>query len=425
MKEEFLHFIWKNRLFHREGLQSTSGEPLEVISCGTHNFDSGPDFFNAKIRVGKTIWAGNVEIHQKSSDWYLHKHDKDESYNNVILHVVEKVDREVFQNEKQLTCLELTYPEKLKSNYLNLFASEKWIACEDQFRQFDPFEIRFWMGALLSERLLAKTEDIESLLQLNKNDWNETFYQLLARNFGMKTNALPFEMLAKATPLSILAKHKNSLFQTEALLFGQSGLLNEELVGDEYFLKLRNEYSFLYKKYKLKPMEAHLWKFMRLRPANFPTIRISQFAQLVYKSTFLFSKILETKDIKLLEKFFEIKCSDYWENHYSFNKPSKKRIKNLGSSTFHNIVINTIAPVLFMYGELNDKAELKERTLNFLDKLPAERNSIIRRWTEMGLNVKSAFESQALLQLKNVYCKNKKCLNCRLGAKLIRKTEDT
>jgi len=425
MKEDFLHFVWKHRLFNKNNLKTTSGEKLEIISTGTHNGDSGPDFFNARIRIGKTIWAGNVEIHQKSSDWYQHKHHEDESYNNVILHVVEKADRDVLVNERTLPCLELKYSEKLKENYLSLLQSEQWIACQDRFHLIDPFEIKFWSGALLSERLLSKTGEIKQILLQNKNDWNETFYQLLARNFGMRTNALPFEMLAKATPLHILGKHKNNLFRIEALLFGQSGLLNEELIGDDYFLNLRNEYSFLYKKYTLKPVDAHLWKFMRLRPVNFPTIRISQFARLICKSTALFSKILETENLKSLESFFDVESSEYWKSHYRFNKASKNTGKKLGASAFQNIVINTIAPVLFVYGELNGKAELKDRAIRFLDELPAEENSVISKWEELGIQACSAFESQALLQLKNVYCKNKKCLNCRLGAKIISKTENT
>ena len=422
MKEDFLHFVWKHRLFNKSNLKSTTGDSLEIISTGTHNFDSGPDFFNAKVRIGKTIWAGNIEIHQKSSDWYMHKHNENESYNNVILHVVEKADRKVFVNDKELVCLELKYPEKLKSNYFQLLESEQWIACQERFHLIDPFEVKFWAGALLSERLLSKTDEIKAILQQNKNEWNETFYQLLARNFGMKTNAVPFELLAKAIPLNILSKHKNNLFQIEALLFGQSGLLNEELIGDDYFLKLRDEYSFLYKKYKLKPIEGHLWKFMRLRPANFPTIRISQFARLIFKSTFLFSKILETEDMKQLELFFEVESSEYWANHYRFNKPSENVPRKLGVSSFRNIVINTITPVLFIYGELNDKTNLKDRAIRFLDEIPAEENSVTEKWAELGIRAQSAFESQALLQLKKNYCKNKKCLNCRLGAKIICRT---
>lgn len=422
MKEEFLYFIWKNRLFDANNLTTNSGEKIEVISTGTRNTDSGPDFFNAKIRIGETLWAGNVEIHTRASDWYLHHHDQDEAFGNVILHVVEIADRTVIVKGKELACLEINYPIHLQNNYLHLLQSENWIACQEQIHAIDPFEIRFWSGALLSERLLDKTDEIRNILQRNKNDWNETFYLLLARNFGMKTNALPFEMLARSVPLRILAKHKDQLFQIEALLFGQSGLLNEELLGDEYFLKLRDEYSFLYKKYNLHPMEAHLWKFLRLRPANFPSLRISQLAKLIHKSNALFSRILETESLKALEQFFDVESSEYWAEHYRFNKPSHNSTRRLGKTAFENIVVNTIAPMLFIYGELNARPELKERAVRFLDELPSEENSIIEQWKELGISSKSAFESQALIQLKNKYCKPKKCLHCRIGAKIINRT---
>lgn len=419
MKEDFLQFVWKHRLFREKALMTTAGDPVEIVSSGSPNSDSGPDFFNARIRIGQTLWAGNVEIHQRSSDWFVHGHDKDEAYRNVILHVVEVPDKEILIGEKTLPCMVLSYPESVRSNYLNLQNSDKWIACQDQFLKIDPFRLKFWYGALLVERIQNKTHEIQQLLQRNKNDWNETFYQLLARNFGMKTNALPFEMLAQNTPLSVLAKHKDKLFQLEALLFGQSGLLNDELLGDDYFLNLRNEYAFLYKKYQLKPIEAHLWKFLRLRPINFPTVRISQFAQLTHKSTALFSHILETKTLRELEHFFDVESSEYWQTHYRFNKLSRTKPKHLGHSAFQNIVINTIAPMLFIYGSSNGKPALKDRTLAFLEELPPEENSIISKWTSLGVQTRSAFETQALLQLKNAYCASKKCLDCPVGTKII------
>jgi hypothetical protein len=269
------------------------------------------------------------------------------------------------------------------------------------------------------ERLQAKTATILELLQQNKNNWNETFYQLLARNFGMKTNAVPFELLSKSLPMSILSKHKNDLFQIEALLFGQSGLLNESLLGDDYFLALRNEYSFLHKKYGLSGLETHLWKFMRLRPVNFPTVRLAQLAMLIHHSSALFSRILETTEIDELRKLFDVSTSVYWETHYRFNKTSARITKKLGETFFQNLVINTIAPLLFVYGEQHLDQKMKDRALSFLEKLPPESNQIIRKWDNLGIESHTAFETQALLQLKNCYCENKKCLHCQLGAKII------
>jgi len=270
------------------------------------------------------------------------------------------------------------------------------------------------------ERLQSKTGAILAILEQNKNNWNETFYQLLARNFGMKTNALPFELLAKSLPLQILSKHKNDLFQTEALLFGQSGLLNETLLGDDYFLSLRKEYSFLYKKYDLAGIESHLWKFMRLRPINFPTIRIAQLAALINQSSALFSRILETETLGELRKLFEVSASEYWNTHYNFNKISKdNHTKTLGETAFNNLVINTVVPMLFVYGDHHMDQEMKDRALLLLEKIAPESNQIIRKWNALGIECRSAFETQALIHLKNLYCTNKKCLNCQLGAKII------
>ena len=420
MKEEFLQFIWKYGLFTINNLKTIDGKPVEIISAGQPNTDSGPDFFNAKIKIGETTWAGNIEIHQKSSHWYQHRHDSDAAYDNVILHVVEVHDKPVQVKKHELPTMVLDYPDEILNNYENLLKSKRWIACEERLPEVDPFILRFWFSSLMVERLESKTGEILRLLEQNKNNWNETFYQLLARNFGMKINALPFELLAKSLPLSILSKHKNSLFQTEALLFGQSGLLNEPLPGDDYYLLLRKEYSYLYKKYGLSGIESHLWKFMRLRPINFPTVRIAQLAMLIHHSSALFSRIMETENPDHLRKLFDVKASEYWDTHYRFNKPSEEnRQKVLGETAFNNLVINTIVPLLFVYGDQHLDQTMKDRALLLLDKLDAEENQIIRKWNESGIECRTAFETQALLQLKNNYCDHKKCLNCQLGAKII------
>ena len=424
MKEEFLQFIWKYGLFTKSGLKTVDGRNIEIISAGQPNFDSGPDFFNAKIRIGETIWAGNIEVHQKSSHWYQHKHDINAAYDNVILHVVELHDKPVRVKNHEVSTLEITYPAEILENYEQLLKSERWIACEEKLSGVDPFILRFWFSSLMIERLQSKTADILTILEQNKNNWNETFYQLLARNFGMKTNALPFELLAKSLPLQLLSKHKNDLFQIEALLFGQSGLLTETLLGDDYYLSLRKEYSYLYKKYNLSGIEAHLWKFLRLRPVNFPTVRIAQLAMLIHHSSALFSRILETESLDELRKLFDVKASGYWDTHYRFNKPSgENRPKALGETAFNNLVINTIVPLLFVYGDQHLDQGMKDRALFLLEKLAPEENQIIRKWNESGVESRSAFETQALLQLKNSYCDRKKCLNCQLGAKIISSSE--
>jgi len=319
--EEFLQYVWENMLFEAEDIETTAGERLKIINTGRRNTDSGPDFFNAKIIIGETTWVGNIEIHKSASNWEAHNHQFDKAYNNVILHVVEHADRHVFrENGEELPTLLITYPAYLKTNYQKLLDAKTWIACQNGFKTVDPVILQLGFNRLMIERLEEKTGEILARLAQNQNDWNETFYQMLSRMFGFKVNAQPFEMLSKSIPLQVLAKHKNNLFQLEALLFGNSGLLNEQLLGDDYFLKLREEYSFLHKKYNLHGIESHLWKFMRLRPGNFPTIRISQLAALIHHSHGLFSKILEVEDLEQLQQLFKVHASDYWQTHFNFNK---------------------------------------------------------------------------------------------------------
>lgn len=422
MPEEFLQYVWENKLFFTKNISTTSNDKLEIIKVGERNSDSGPDFFNAKIKIGETIWAGNIEIHKKASDWHVHNHQNDKAYDNVVLHVVESADQHILRTTGEIIpTLQLSYPEHLRTNYQQLLDSKTWIPCEHQFHKINPLELQLGFNRLMIERLENKTTEITQRLLQNNNDWNETFYQMLARMFGFKVNAVPFEMLAKSLPLSVLAKHKSSLFQLEALLFGNSGLLNEQLLGDDYFLDLRKEYSFLYKKYGLKPIESHLWKFMRLRPVNFPTLRISQLAAIIQQSHGLFSKIAEIENINTLKKLFKVNTSAYWDTHYNFNKPSKiSRQKELGETSANILIINVVIPFLFVYGEKQNKNQLKDRALEFLEQLPSEKNSIITKWVNLGIQPRSAFESQALLQLKNMYCEKKKCLNCQIGVKLVK-----
>lgn len=422
MPEEFLQYIWENKLFTSENLQTVAGDKIEIINVGKRNTDSGPDFFNAKIKIDNTIWVGNVEIHRLSGDWERHSHNTDAAYNNVILHVAEIIDKPVFRsNGEEIPALVLQYPAALKTNYQKLLDAKTWIACQNQFHKVDPVILQLGFNRLMIERLEDKTSEILSRLQANNNDWNATFYQMLARMFGFKVNAVPFELLAKSLPIEVLAKHKSNLFQLEALLFGNSGLLNEQLLGDDYYINLRNEYSFLHKKYQLKGIESHLWKFMRLRPGNFATVRISQFAALIHRSHGLFSKIIEIDNINELKQLFKVQASEYWNSHFNFNKNSiKYSVKELGESSINTIILNVVIPFLFVYGEKQNKEHLKNRSLEFLEQLPAEKNSIVEKWQKLGVESRSAFESQALLQLRNKYCEQKKCLNCQIGVKLVR-----
>lgn len=418
MQEEFLHYLWKFRLFDNRELKTVEGESVDIIKCGEHNSDSGPDFFNAKIKIGKTLWAGNVEIHIRASDWEAHKHQHDKAYDNVILHVVYQADKELKRkNGETIPTLELKtrIPKHLYQKYLSFKSSSDWTPCGTQIKNIDSFTLNHWLDRLLVERLERKSNPILASLRQNKNNWEETFYQFLARNFGLKVNSEPFELLARALPLSVLAKHKDNLLQLEALLFGTAGLLEKEF-NDDYPRQLQKEFKFLKQKFKLKPMDASLWKFMRLHPPNFPTIRIAQFANLIFRSTHLFSKILETKNIA---SFLECESSTYWLTHYRFDKLSPKRKKTLGNEAINNILINTIAPFIFVYGKQKNEETHIDSALELLEKTLPEKNSIISKWEELGVTAKSSYETQALLQLKNEYCTKKRCLECSIGAKLL------
>ena len=420
MKEEFLHFIWKNKLFQSDSLWTNDGEPITILNPGRHNTNAGPDFFDARIRIGETLWAGNIEIHQRASDWNRHGHQSDPVYRNTILHVVAISDTQIYNDlGSNVPALVIKWPGWIAHNYELLIKSHDWIGCASLLYQVDPFRIRFFLNGVVIERLKQKIDAITKLLEETKEDWGETFYCMLARSFGLGENTLPFEMMARSLPQSVLAHHHDSLFQIEALFFGQAGLLGDELFGDEYYLDLRKEYRFLAVKYGLKPIEGHLWKFMRMHPGNFPTIRIAQFAALIHRSQGLFGAVIEAANLDQLRQLFSLTASEYWNDHYCFNKPSVTRKKVFGEQIFNLIVINVVVPFYFLFGDNQNKLILKDRALEILEQLPAENNRLISRWTEAGVVAANALESQALLQLQRNYCEPRRCLDCTIGHKII------
>jgi hypothetical protein len=429
MTEEFLWYIWKLRLFDAIDLKTTDGESIYIIKPGEHNTDSGPDFFNARIRINSTEWAGNVEVHTNASDWHKHKHTLDKVYDNIILHVVHEEDLKLSRKDGELIpTLELKnrIPESVYGKYLQIRSGKDWIPCGKQIASVDKFILNNWLDRLLVERLERKSTEITDSLKQNKSNWEETFYQVLARSFGHKINSEPFGLLAKSLPVSILGKHKNSLSQIEALLFGQAGMLEiaPTLKGgkkqDAFFLELQKEFKFLKQKFNLIPVESSLWKFMRLHPPNFPTIRISQFANLTFSSSHLFSKTLEVDSADQLIQLLQTETSDYWQTHYRFDKITPKKKKKLGADTINTIIINTIVPFLFIYGKERSEEKFCDQALSFLEKLESEKNSIVSKWNSIGITVKNAYETQALLQLKNEYCSKKKCLQCGVGSALLK-----
>jgi hypothetical protein len=422
--EDFLHYIWKFRLFNRINLRTTEGEELEVYSAGLHNSNAGPDFQNARIRIGETTWAGNAELHISSSDWQKHGHTTDNAYDNVILHVVYRDDVPLLRADgRRVPTLELKdrISAELFNRYHNLvFGNQTIIPCEGTIATVDGLTLQNWLTRILVERMEKRSEAIIAALVNNRGDWEETFYQFLAANFGFKTNALPFELMAKSLPQNILAKHKNSPMQIEALIFGQAGFLADELT-DAYPQKLKVEYDFLRKKYNLTPIENHLWKFLRMRPQNFPTIRLAQFATLIVQSNHLFSKILDTQDVKGLKELFgNIHVNEYWLTHYRFDKESKPAGKSLGDSSVNTLLLNTVAQFLFSYGKHLQLQHFVSRSLKLLESIPAEQNNITADFVNLGLKINSAFESQAVLELKNNYCDYKKCLQCGVGIKILK-----
>ena len=419
MKESILHYVWQYKLFISHDLFTTDGEQVEVIDVGKYNTDAGPDFFNAKIRIGETLWAGNLEIHTHSTDWEKHNHHTDKAYDSVILHVVDVADGEVYRIDgAKIPQLILDYPKHIEANYEQLSNEQKWIPCADKIGAVPNIFIQSWKNALLTERLEQKMQTINDLLIEKNQHWEEAFYITLARNFGFGTNSQAFESLAKSLPLTALGKHKNNQFQLEALLFGQAGLLNEDAV-DEYALKLKQEYEFLRAKFTLQPMFASQWKLLRLRPDNFPHIRIAQFAGLIHSSSKLFSKIVENPNIEYLRTVFACEPSVYWQTHYLFSAESSKKNKKLGARSINGILINTVVPFLFCYAHQKYIQELKDKALQLLEQIPCEINSVVTGWKNLEISADSAYDSQALLQLKKHYCDEKKCLRCRIGHKVM------
>ncbi|HBE42131.1 MAG TPA: DUF2851 domain-containing protein [Bacteroidales bacterium] len=424
MKEEFLHYLWKYSLYDPDSIRDTENNKIKVIHPGEYNHDAGPDFFNARLIIGGTEWAGNVEIHSSASHFDTHGHNLDRAYDNVILHVVAMNDKKVFNSKGvEILTTTMSFNPELYEKYLDLVNNPFIIACQEDIRQIDPLFVRHWLGSLVIERLREKSEQILRIYSETGNDWEETFYRLLCRYFGFRVNTEPFEMLATALPFRIIRKHSDNRFQIEALLFGSAGLLDEglfrEAVTDDYYISLIREYKILSAKYSLQPLHGWIWKFARLRPANFPTVRLSQLAAMLSGTGGLFSRALECNDIKDLKGVFDVRASDYWDNHFVFGRESRYSPKHTGSQASDILLINAVIPSIFVYGRTRDINEVCEKALSFLEEIAPEENSIINEWKVIGIEAESAFFSQALLQLRNSYCRKRRCLDCRIGARLI------
>jgi hypothetical protein len=418
VKEEFLHYLWKFRLF-TSPLTTSNGEEIHVLSPGIHNHNGGPDFSDARIRIAGTLWAGNVEIHVNSSDWIRHGHQNDPVYDSVILHVVFNHDLSEPVNNMPVAEIKNCIDLRIYENYRAFMAGRNWVPCINQIGLVEKSEIALWLERMLIERLEHKAEYIQDFLVTTENDWEGVFYLMLARSFGFNLNSLPFEMMARSLPFKILSKHQDNPMQTEALIFGQAGFLGQHLT-DPWPQQLFAEYCFLRKKYGLVPVAVHLWKFMRLRPVNFPSIRLAQFASLLFNQESLLSKVIDCPNVEELTALFEVKASTYWDTHYHFNKESVVGEKRLGASSASLLVINAVLPFIFVYGRALANDELCNRALSFYRQIPGELNVITRQWKNAGLDTSEAFYTQALIGLKSDYCDKLRCLDCRIGNLLLR-----
>ncbi len=418
--EELLHYVWKHRIYPLGALYTSEGKPVEIIDAGLQNTHAGPDFFNAKIRIDGTVWAGNVEIHRRSSDWNRHGHQLDPAYESVVLHVASDIDTGVYDLKgRVIPQLCIPYPSHLEERYEELRREERYPPCHSLIPSLSGLSVHEWMASLLYERMEQKSRQVMERVEACGMNWEDAFAVTLARNFGFGLNGDVFERWGKSIPLRALDKHRDSLFQIEALFFGQAGLLEKEM-PDDYYRRLQKEYLYLAHKFGLRHMEPAEWRFLRTRPGNFPHVRIAQLAWLFYRENALLSRLLEAPDAGAVREILSARTSGYWETHYMFGGLSARRARSLSAATQDLLVINTVCPFLFAYGRHRGDEEMPRRALAFLDTLRPENNRIVRRWLQCGLRAGNAGESQALIQLKKMYCDARKCLYCRIGYEYLR-----
>lgn len=424
MKEEFLHWVWLNRLFTSGSLCDSEEGPIEVTDPGQYNRDSGPDFFNTRLLIGDTTWAGNTEIHINASDWYRHGHHTDHAYDNVILHLVNNIDTDVFTaSGRRLMTVKLEFDPVFWENYIDFTNNPSLLACSGLIDRADGMTVSHWLYMMAIERLERKSEEIREVLVKTGNDWEETLYRLVSRCYGFRVNNGPFEMLASRLSLKIIRKHSDNLLQVESLLYGTAGLLDEtlfrEAVTDRYYLALLREFRVLKTKYSIQPIDGWMWKFHRLRPANFPTVRLSQLAAMLVHSNGLFSRILECGSISSLATLLSVTASEYWGNHYLFGRDVPHHSRNAGRQSVELLIINAVAPLLYVYGKTKNQKERCDDAIELLESIPPENNSVVSDFIEAGLKPESALASQALVELRTLWCRYHRCLDCMIGSSLI------
>lgn len=417
VSEKLLQYIWQFQYFQKTGLRTTDGEAVEIISPGTWNHHQGPDFFDAQVRIGDVLLAGSVELHVRTSLWKQHGHDGDANYRNVILHVVYEHNAEM---NFSLPVVELRdrIPHLLLDRYRQLMDTPGFIPCGASLRRTPPLVWTSWKERLVAERLTRKAALIEGFLKLNQLHWQETFWWMLARNFGVKINTDAFEAMARSIPMRLLSRHRNQIHQLEALLLGQSGLLEKEF-GEAYPQLLQREYRFLKKKYGLRPIHAPIY-FLRMRPQNFPTVRLAQLAMLVHSSDHLLSSLIDLEELPAVRALLTVTANDYWNDHYLPGEKAVFKKKTLGRDMIENIIINTVVPMIFAYGLYQKDSRLQEKAIRWLELAAQEHNSVTKGFTELGVQVHGAFDTQALLELRTHYCLHKRCLQCAVGNSLLK-----
>ncbi|MEJ7643596.1 MAG: DUF2851 family protein [Chryseolinea sp.] len=423
MTESFLHYLWQFQYFNKAAFVTTTGDEICVYNPGQRNRDAGPDFFNARLRIGPIEWFGSVEIHIYASGWVEHHHNTDAAYDNVVLHVVWKDDKAVSRADgSAMPTFELQHrvDESLLFQYKRLLHNPEAIPCAASFNDVNNICKLSMLDKVLAERLEVKANIILKMLLRNNNDWEETCYQTIFKNFGFKVNADPFHQLSQSISYKFLLKHADQINQVEALLFGQAGFL-EEKNEEDYYRMLQREYKLLGQKYQLtsKKVNRIQWRFLRLRPANFPTIRIAQFAALIFHRRNLLSSILSQGSCKSLQLFFSIRQSPYWMHHYHFFRPIKDEIDTLGEAAVNNLIINSVVPLMVAYGKSKDDQGYVDKAVRILQTLHAETNMITKQWKTLGIASRTAFDSQALVQLYNNYCLKRRCLECNIGASIV------
>ena len=420
--EQLLHYVWKHKIFPLKELKTTTGQQVEVIDTGLANTDAGPDFFNAKLKLDGVLWIGNIEIHERSSDWFKHGQHADAGYNSVILHIASEIDTEISRsNGERIPQIQLICPEAVRTNYKELLETDSYPPCYRIIPSLPPFTAHSWMTALQMERFEQKATLLNERLKRCQGNWEDAFFITLARNFGFGLNGDAFETWAHRLPFRAVDKHRNDLFQIEAIFFGQAGML-EDSDGDGYYLRLKKEYTYLQHKFELIPMDASLWRFLRLRPANFPHIRIAQLACLYHRAYGLLSRIMETETLQGVRDILKGGTSEYWLTHYTFGGSSPSRPKTLSNTSLDLLIINTVVTFLYAYGLHKGNRVLCARAGSFLEELKAENNYITRMWEQCGMKASNAADSQALIQLKKEYCDKKKCLYCRIGYEYLKRS---